>query len=149
MLTRGQVARRIGRSIATVRRLEGTKLHPVVNANGVRLFDPSEVSQLAREVATTGRALDGDTPFEGPADDTEDADHEGQLRLQLRELEDQLLDERRKSAQLRRELDEQRRERQRWKADVDEACAAIVTVLDGEFDVLEALDDLIDALDDD
>ncbi len=148
MLTRRQVAGRIGRSIATVRRLEGSKLHPVVTTNGVRLFDPKEVDEVARDVATTGRALDGGTPFEGAPDAHEDDDNQAHGDLQLRDLEDQLLEERRRNARLQREADELRRKQRQWKADVDEACAAVVTALAGELnaDALEALHDLDDAL---
>jgi hypothetical protein len=47
MLTRAQVARRLGKSIATVRRLEGSQLHPRRDASGVFRFDEAEVSRLA------------------------------------------------------------------------------------------------------
>ncbi len=147
MLTRSQVARRIGRSIATVRRLEGTKLHPLVTSNGVRLFDPKEVGDVAHEVATTGRALGGDIPFEVAPDIDEQAD-QASLSLQLRDLEGQLLEERQKNVQLQREADGLRRRQQQWKADIDDACAAVVTALEGQLnaDVLEALRDLADVL---
>lgn len=45
-MTRSQVAQRIGRSIATVRRLEGVELHPVRDATGVYLFDPADVEDF-------------------------------------------------------------------------------------------------------
>ena len=50
MLTRGQVARRLGVAVASVRRLEGTRLHPRRDG-AVWLFDPAEVEQLAIERA--------------------------------------------------------------------------------------------------
>ena len=46
-LTRAQVATRIGASVPTVRRYEGTLLHPEVDGNGVHWFDPKEVTALA------------------------------------------------------------------------------------------------------
>jgi hypothetical protein len=49
VLTRSEVARRLNRSIATVRRLENLVLHPIRGRNGVRLFDPLEVEILVRE----------------------------------------------------------------------------------------------------
>jgi hypothetical protein len=49
MLTRSQVADRLGRSVATVRRLEGVVLHPSLGRRGVRLFDAHEVDRVARE----------------------------------------------------------------------------------------------------
>jgi hypothetical protein len=47
LLTRGQVARRLDVSIATVRRLEGTVLHPRTDEDGVRLFEAQEVERVA------------------------------------------------------------------------------------------------------
>jgi hypothetical protein len=47
MLTRSKVAQRLGRSIATVRRLEGTALHPEKDGRGVHRFAPEEVEELA------------------------------------------------------------------------------------------------------
>jgi len=51
MITRAEVARRIGKSIATVRRLEGVVLYPEVSRNGVHLFDELEVERLREEPA--------------------------------------------------------------------------------------------------
>lgn len=59
MLTRSQVARRIGKSIATVRRLEGRVLHPLLGDGDVRLFHESEVERLRDkpgEIARWGRS---------------------------------------------------------------------------------------------
>lgn len=63
MLTRSQVAKRIGRSIATVRKMEGRTLHPRVDARGVHRFDVVEVEAVARRIAETGRALDARFPW--------------------------------------------------------------------------------------
>lgn len=48
MLTRAQVAERLGKSIATVRRMEGTELHPRRDAAGIHRFSPAEVDAVAR-----------------------------------------------------------------------------------------------------
>jgi hypothetical protein len=56
MLTRSQVARRLGKSLATVRRLEGSSLHPSRDDNGVHWFDESEVQRLADNRRTTRRS---------------------------------------------------------------------------------------------
>lgn len=48
MLTRSGVARRLGKGIATVRRMEGIELHPVKDARGVHRFDRAEVERVAR-----------------------------------------------------------------------------------------------------
>jgi hypothetical protein len=58
-LTRRQVADRIGASIATVRRYEGTLLHPRVDEDGTHRFDPIEVTALAASRAN--EALDRGT----------------------------------------------------------------------------------------
>ncbi|MGC4088728.1 MAG: hypothetical protein QM756_12685 [Polyangiaceae bacterium] len=65
MLTRSQVAGRLGKSIATVRRLEHVYLHPRRDAHGVHRFDPDEVERLATSLAhgklgATGTPRSGD-----------------------------------------------------------------------------------------
>lgn len=50
-MTRQQVAKRLGKSLATVRRLEGGRLHPRQDARGVHHFRSEEVEALARDVA--------------------------------------------------------------------------------------------------
>jgi hypothetical protein len=52
MLTRSQVAAVLGKSIATVRRMEGVELHPKVNRAGVHIFDPDEVAAVRAEQRT-------------------------------------------------------------------------------------------------
>lgn len=49
-LTRDDVAKRLGVSISTVRRFEGTRLHPVIDAKSVRRFKASDVERLAKEL---------------------------------------------------------------------------------------------------
>src|SRR5690349_13236282 len=56
MLTRAQVAKRLGKSIATVRRLEGHALHPTRDERGIHRFDRAEVDQLAIQRALPGAA---------------------------------------------------------------------------------------------
>lgn len=41
------VAKRLGKSIATVRRMEGIELHPARDERGVHRFDPDEVEAVA------------------------------------------------------------------------------------------------------
>jgi hypothetical protein len=60
MLTRIQVARRLGKSLSTVRRLEGTQLHPQVDHAGVHRFDQTEVDQMAAKIRQSGRSLGAD-----------------------------------------------------------------------------------------
>lgn len=52
MLTRAQVAARLGKSIATIRRMEGRELHPRRDAHGVHRFCPKEVAAIARAPRT-------------------------------------------------------------------------------------------------
>jgi hypothetical protein len=49
-MTRKQVALRLGKSVATVRRIEGVLLYPTRDARGVHRFDVSEVDALAQRV---------------------------------------------------------------------------------------------------
>ncbi len=55
-LTRAQVAARLDVSISTVRRFEGSRLHPHVDRGDVRWFDPKEVAAIATELANEPRA---------------------------------------------------------------------------------------------
>jgi DNA-binding transcriptional MerR regulator len=50
-LTRDDVAKRLGVSVSTVRRLEGSRLHPLITDKGVRRFKPADVEQLAAILA--------------------------------------------------------------------------------------------------
>ncbi|MDF3067094.1 MAG: hypothetical protein K0R38_2695 [Polyangiaceae bacterium] len=45
-MTRKQVAERLGKSVATVRRLEGVLLHPKLDSKGKHVFDADEVTAL-------------------------------------------------------------------------------------------------------
>jgi hypothetical protein len=46
MLTRSVVAKRLGKSLATVRRIEGVLLDATIGTRGVHYFDEREVSLL-------------------------------------------------------------------------------------------------------
>jgi hypothetical protein len=54
-LSRAQVADRLGISVSTVRRYEGTRLHPQTGADGVHWFGAQEVAELAAELANEPR----------------------------------------------------------------------------------------------
>src|SRR5450432_2893768 len=45
-LTRRQVARRLGLSLSTVRRMEGVQLKPIVGERGVRYFEETEIQAV-------------------------------------------------------------------------------------------------------
>lgn len=62
-MTRKQVARRLGKSIATVRRIEGVLLHPTRDERGIHHFEPDEVEALAGDVDRGVVALSSDFAF--------------------------------------------------------------------------------------
>jgi len=100
MLTRARVAKRLGRSIATVRRMEGHELHPWTDARGVHQFDSSEVEQLAR--SDRGHEPHGDE-LPAPFADAEpsDAQHRiERLELELSQAQQALRDASQRAAQL-------------------------------------------------
>jgi DNA-binding transcriptional MerR regulator len=55
-LTRDDVAKRLGVSISTVRRLEGTRLHPSIDDKSVRRFKASDVERLAKDLQAEQRS---------------------------------------------------------------------------------------------
>jgi len=55
-LTRDDVSKRLDVSISTVRRLEGTRLHPLIDGKGVRRFKASDVERLAKEMEAEQRS---------------------------------------------------------------------------------------------
>jgi DNA-binding transcriptional MerR regulator len=55
-LTRDDVAKRLGVSISTVRRLEGARLHPVIDDKSVRRFKATDVERLAKELEAEQRS---------------------------------------------------------------------------------------------
>ncbi len=55
-LTRDDVAKRLDVSISTVRRLEGTRLHPSIDDKSVRRFKASDVERLAKEMQAEQRS---------------------------------------------------------------------------------------------
>lgn len=52
-LTRSQVARRLGLSLSTVRRMEGVQLKPIVGERGVRYFEETEIQAVLVRVRRT------------------------------------------------------------------------------------------------
>jgi hypothetical protein len=97
VMTRKQVALRLGKSLATVRRIEGSLLYPTRDARGVHHFDDSEVETLARSVKSgsvrlsqelgpaTGDAYD----FDAHATCENCAGLKGRVAALLAELEEQ------------------------------------------------------------
>ena len=58
LLTRGQVARRLGLSLSTVRRMEGVQLKPIVGERGVRYFEETEIQAILVRVRRTRVPVD-------------------------------------------------------------------------------------------
>jgi hypothetical protein len=58
LLTRGEVARRLGLSLSTVRRMEGVQLKPIVGERGVRYFEETEIQAVLVRVRRTRVPVD-------------------------------------------------------------------------------------------
>ena len=54
-ITRGEVAKLLGKSVATVRRMEGSELHPTVDTKGVNRFAPDDVARVAAQKQKSSR----------------------------------------------------------------------------------------------
>lgn len=113
MMTRGQVAKRIGKSIATVRRLEGSKLHPTRDANGFLRFDPNEVDRVARALRQPKRkplpsSFFPDASLDDDREDPEDIAH--RARMMKAEAEAEAAAQERRTARFRAEQEQELRE---------------------------------------
>jgi hypothetical protein len=116
MLTRSQVAKRLGKSIATVRRLEGSALHPIQDRDGVHRFDAREVDAVKHGRSssftvqwTPARAADesdDDAPLESTRSE-EEARLDSARRVEL-DLREQLITAKVRIAELTRRLAELR-----------------------------------------
>jgi uncharacterized protein YlxW (UPF0749 family) len=112
MLTRSQVARRLGRSLATVRRAEGKALHPTVDGRGVHRFDASEVDALAARLLETGvleNSHDEDEylePTQRATREDDTARKVNELRARVAELEEAVRTAKRELEQYRTHVEE-------------------------------------------
>ena len=102
MLTRSQVAKRLGRSIATVRRMEGHELFPTKDERGVHRFDAEEVAKVARCGGVRARSTERGAP--------EERDEILELRREQAE-EQSFVDWQRELAARRQRLADQQQER--------------------------------------
>ena len=128
-MTRGQVASRLGRSISTVRRLEGSELHPTMGPRGVRLFDEDEVAAVASRVRSTGSVSSNAAQSESRTQEDHD-DTEG-FELEVQDLEQQLRKARRELEELRKGLDYVE---QLQTADIDEIQELCIRLMHGPSD---------------
>lgn len=134
MMTRSQVAKRLGKSIATVRRMEGHELHPTKDERGFNRFDPSEVEAVARggrspvREAKPHRTAELDQFHDG-SDDDDGWLHrwraEREARAQRHEQERKEAEERREQAR----LEEEREAEEQVRADIREAACELVDSL--------------------
>ncbi|HEY2406939.1 MAG TPA: hypothetical protein VGI10_13105 [Polyangiaceae bacterium] len=127
-MTRQQVARRLGKSLATVRRIEGVLLHPTRDSRGVHRFDSEEVEALARSTERGHLSLAATLESNGGKQCPNCETLDEQLRLQ-REGESDQRDE--ELSQLRRENADLDRRVRRLEAEIRDA-AEIVMRLAGE-----------------
>jgi hypothetical protein len=117
-MTRKQVATRLGKSLATVRRLEGVLLHPTQDSQGVHRFDRDEVEALAQNVEQGRLLIARELRHARPATPEDNwragCPNCGELQEQLKSLETSVEDERarhqRELAALRRDHDEEARQ---------------------------------------
>ncbi len=116
MMTRGEVARRLGKSIATVRRMEGSVLHPRRDEQGVLRFSSEEVERVARGMrgGTPGalppsalRSAWFDSDDEEETLDPEEIEH--RERMRKREAESNAAAEAQRLERLRAEQEDERR----------------------------------------
>jgi len=102
MLTRAQVAERIGKSIATVRRLQhGGELNSRRDRRGVHLFDEWEVAELVERYSSGERI----TAARGASISPSRARVGGAARRVGDGDDTEVVDLRRENAELRRRLD--------------------------------------------
>ncbi len=128
MLTRGQVAKRLGKSVATVRRMEGTRLHPTISERGVRYFEEDEVDAVAAQIQECGRALpqgaadgianDDDRPTEEELDDLRHQLETAEMHAQS--LKASLTRETERAEQAEVKLDEVNQGNKKWLDDLEE-----------------------------
>ena len=147
MLTRSGVAKRLGKSIATVRRMEGVELHPTLGTDGVHLFEPGEVDDVANgrrgpsahriaDLTARGLGTDGVDPTEAES--------------RVAELESELARERTAYAAALAEVQQQAREKEKQAAaEARDLAALLDSITDRDLAVLDEddLDELAALLD--
>ena len=118
MLTRSGVAKRLGKSIASVRRMEGVELHPVRDERGVHRFDPVEVEQVAG-LQADARLGHGGELEELRAELGELRQWEEERSQREWEREQQAERERREKQERERQREEQRQAEQRQRTELE------------------------------
>ena len=98
-MTRREVAKRLGKSVAAVRRLEGVHLHPARDSRGVHHFDEDDVEALAVRVSSgevsIWREIAPTADFDGEAPRHSSCQQCAALEVQLTGLRQQLERQRR------------------------------------------------------
>ncbi len=104
-MTRRQVAKRLGKSVTTVRKLEGVLLHPRQDARGVHWFDGEEVDALARDmqagdVSAWREIRDAGDDEQDPSEfQIDERSRVEDLEREVRQLQEQLFDQARRHRQ--------------------------------------------------
>lgn len=135
MITRGQVAKRLGKSIATVRRMEGRDLHPTPDQSGTLRFDPDEVERAARERGGARSVNSRRSPWLNSALETPPVSGEVRLAEETSEFHDEDYEERARAV-----LAREQKERERAQREADEQLKAAerrVATLREEAEALE------------
>lgn len=105
MLTRAGVAKRLGISIASVRRMEGNELHPWTDERGVHEFDAGEVEALAE--ARRGESHAATTTLRA-TELSQSRERGGRLQRELEAAQDALRTAMARTATLEREAADMR-----------------------------------------
>ena len=108
----------MGKSVASVRRMEGVELHPVRDERGVHRFDPEEVEQVAR-LQADARLGHGGELEELRAELGELRQWEEERSQREWEREQQAERERRDKQERERQREEQRQAEQRQRAELE------------------------------
>jgi hypothetical protein len=138
-MTRGQVARRLGKSLATVRRLEGILLHPERDARGVHHFDENEVDALADRIAdgdvTVWQQLRGNDGGEDLPMGHGSCPHCTEVDLKLQTLQNELVEQQsrfeRRLAETQRRQDEEVTRFRAERLEFEQELRGFITALDG------------------
>jgi hypothetical protein len=141
IMTRKQVADRLGRSLATVRRLEGSLLHPRRDSRGVHHFKRDEVEALARDLAAervplTSTRRSSDDGWESERLDEAPCHTCVDLQEEVDSLNDQLDALRRAHEQ---EVEELQQESERAKAQLRDEMSELERIVNDFVSTMEAL----------
>jgi hypothetical protein len=141
-MIRRQVAQRLGKSLATVRRIEGVLLHPIQDAHGVHRFDHEQVETLAQGIEsgriTLWQALqrtpkvksEGDFELDQRDEEPARSELESQVGVLREELEDERQRHRREIEALHAQHERDRAQRDAERREFEAQLAEFMAVVD-------------------